>query len=267
MMNLRRFRILAVVCIVCTLFLFGCGREKLPQTTEPSSGPVPDSPTIPATQMPAETVMPTNPPAITEAAPTEAASRPVSPELPYLQKVTHADQSIFDGPGYDYAFAGTVKEAGTYTIVEEAWDVEDNLWGRLKSGAGWIDLTQVRKRIESPDALSANYADDLLLGSGNYHHYVRSSEEYALRIAFRARETLTDVRLYSMAFHETLELEEELFFLSRLEPEKPLVADLDFPGDMSTYAILFTDSSSNQTCLCISISGRNGTLELWEYEP
>lgn len=252
-----------IAVLILAALLCGCAGQ---DNTMPTPA-VTEAATSLATQPSAETVVSTEPSAATEAAPSEPAPEPTSPELPYLQKVTYADQSIFDGPGYDYAFVGTVKEAGTYTIVEEAWDVEDNLWGRLKSGAGWIDLTEVRLRIEFPDPLSANYADDFLLESGNYHHYVGSTEEYAVRIAFRAQETLTDVRLYSMVFYETMELADELFRLPHLEPEKPLVADLDFPGDMSTYAILFTDSNGSQVCLCISISGRNGTLELWEYEP
>ncbi len=246
------------------LILLLCGCTAAPEETtpsQPSAAPVTEAPTEEATEVPTEpaTAVPTE--AETEAA-TEEETKPTA--LPYLQKVSFADQSIFDGPGYDYFYVGTVKEAGTYTIVEEAWDPEDHLWGRLKSGAGWIDLTEVQQRLESPEPISANYADDLLLDSGNYHRYVGCTEEYAVCVAFRAQETLTDVRLYSMTFHETMELDEELFFLSRLEPGKPLVADLDFPGDMSTFAILFRDSAGIDRYFTVYISGRNGTLVLSE---
>ena len=258
-----RKRIAILAAMMSALLLWGCAaapEETLPPTEPPETQSAPavstEAPTEPATVPPMQ--------APTEAA-TEAETEPAA--LPYLQKVSFADQSIYDGPGYDYVFAGTVREAGTYTIVEEARDADDTLWGRLKSGAGWIDLTQVRQRLEAPEALSANYADDLLLDSGNFHHCVADPSDFAVQIAFRAHEPLTEVTLFAMKFTETMELAEELYFLSRLDPDRPLVANLGFPGDITSYAIRFTDSSGTVNCQCISISGRNGALELWDYEP
>lgn len=255
---------LAVLCLLAALSLAGCRSDAdvpLPtlQTVPPTAAPT----EAPTETQPPETEAHTEPPATEEAIVTEAPTQPPK-AVPYLQKVTYADQSIYGGPGYDYGFVGTVREAGTYTIVEEARDVEDNLWGRLKSGAGWIDLTEVRRRLESPELISANYADDLLLKSGNYHHFVGDDSEYAVHIAFRAHETLTDFTLCSMELTETMEVAEQIFFLSQLEPGKPLVADLDFPGDMSTYAVFFTDSRGTARQYTVSISGRNGAIELIE---
>ena len=242
-----------VIVILTALLLCGCATrpaETLPPTAAPETETtvqIPtEIPTEPATAAPTE--VPTE-------ATTEKATEPAV--LPYLQKVTFADQLIFSGPGYDYSYVGTVREAGTYTIVEEAWDAEDNLWGRLKSGAGWIDLTEVRLRLEFPEPISVGYTEDSMPGS-DYHHYVGCAEEYAVSLVFRAHEELTDLRLYSMTFNETMELHEELFTLSRLGPEKPLVAELDFPGDMTTFAILFTDSAGNDRYFTVYLSGRNG---------
>lgn len=47
--------------------------------------------------------------------------------------------SIYKGAGKDYGVSGTIT-GGIYTIVEES-----NGFGRLKSGAGWVDLTQIMK--------------------------------------------------------------------------------------------------------------------------
>lgn len=44
------------------------------------------------------------------------------------------------GPGIEYAINGTIRDRGIYTIVEEK-----NGWGRLKSGAGWINLYYTKK--------------------------------------------------------------------------------------------------------------------------
>lgn len=271
----RQLCFLLILAIACSIFA-GC-EEKAPAQTLPdptvmTEAMVPTEATE-GTEVIAETApQETAAPAVTEPAPTEpAATDPVVEEpqpeekFPYLQKVTHADQSIYGGPSYDYGFVDTVKLAGTYTIVEEAWDDEGNLWGKLKSGVGWIDLTEVRGRIASPPPVSANYADDLLLDGGNFEHFVADSSEYAVKIAFRANEVLTDVVFYSMQLMETeFEMDEALYSLPELTPDKPFVAQVLFPGDMSMYGIRFTDSSGHVRSYQITISGRNGSLFLME---
>lgn len=255
---MKKLILILLLLAVMASLLAGCGSDPVsePPVTQPTATepPATEAPTEPITQAPTQA---TEIPETTEPAPTEAS-------VPYLQRIPYADQSIYGGPGYDYGFAGTVKEAGTYTIVEETRDVEDNLWGRLKSGAGWVDLTDIRSEQRRNEPIRANYADDRLLLSGDYHHYTGSTSEYAVSIAFRANEDLTDVALCSMALTETMEVTEQLFFLPRLEPGKPLVADLEFPGDMTTYAVFFTDSSGNFREYTVSISGRNGALVLTE---
>jgi hypothetical protein len=54
---------------------------------------------------------------------------------PYLVKVGIPDLNIRKGPGVGYARTGKFTGVGTFTIVEE----QDG-WGKLKSGAGWICL-------------------------------------------------------------------------------------------------------------------------------
>lgn len=55
-------------------------------------------------------------------------------ELPYLVKVNYA-LNVRKGPSYDADIVGTIVDYGVYTIVEE-----ENGWGKLKSGFGWIKL-------------------------------------------------------------------------------------------------------------------------------
>ena len=253
---------LCLLLLVMLTLTVGCADAET-VVTEPAATVLPQI-TAPAVTEPdeEETMVPAQVPETQ--APAEATTQM---DVPYLLKVSCADQSIFDGPGYDYVFAGTVKLAGTYTIVEEQWDEEGNLWGRLKSGAGWIDLTDVRFREEFPAPVSANFADDLLLKSGNFHHCKADTSPYAVQIAFRAYESLRDVTLYAMEFTEDFECSDELYYLSSMEPDKPLVADLAFPGDMSTYTIAFTDESGAERHFRISISGRNGALTVWEDAP
>lgn len=55
--------------------------------------------------------------------------------VPFLVRVNSNALNIRKGPGTNYAIARTITDRGTYTIVEVSGD-----WGKLKSGAGWINL-------------------------------------------------------------------------------------------------------------------------------
>lgn len=78
----------------------------------------------------------------TAAAPAAPAA-PVS-GVPYNVRVSVPDLRIRTGPGTNYNPAGTIKP-GVYTIVSEATGAGAKLWGKLKSGAGWIALDYVEK--------------------------------------------------------------------------------------------------------------------------
>lgn len=186
--------------------------------------------------------------------------------VPYKQKVKRADQSIFAGPGSTYSWVGTTEEPGTFTITTEVRDETGNLWGRLKSGKGWINLTEVKETAKSTLLISANYADRALLDGGNYHHCIADDSEYMVQVAFRAYEKLTNISLFEIIITEEADLEEEVFSLSEMDRKKPLVADLGFPGDMSMYGIRFTDKNGKEYTYAVAISGRDGSLELFPYK-
>ena len=59
---------------------------------------------------------------------------------PYTVKVTAGSLTIRKGPGTNTANAGTIKDKGIYTIVDEADGPGAAKWGKLKSGAGWVKL-------------------------------------------------------------------------------------------------------------------------------
>lgn len=65
--------------------------------------------------------------------------RKAGPKLPYLVRVTK-EMEIRKGPGTGYGKADRKCPVGLFTIVEVK-----NGWGRLKSGAGWIQLSKTEK--------------------------------------------------------------------------------------------------------------------------
>lgn len=64
---------------------------------------------------------------------------------PYLVKITAHTLNIRAGAGTNHKVVGTVKEKGVYTIVEEKTGTGAKLWGKLKSGVGWVSLDFVTK--------------------------------------------------------------------------------------------------------------------------
>lgn len=250
-----------------TLLLGACGEEPVGQTTLPAETTTPSATlTQEETTLPRETAVPVATTVSTEVpAPTGTPTEPEAAELPYQQPIHHADQSIYDGPGYDYVFVGTVREKGTYTIVEEVRDYEGNLWGRLKSGAGWVDLTQIRSPEYAESLISANYADEYLLQHGAFHYCPCEESEYCSTIAFRAYGTLRNVEIFAYELrNDGFFPGDPFFFLEEWTADMPLVAELSFPGDMSTYGIRFIDETGISHVFEICISGRNGSLILSE---
>ena len=259
------------ILLILTMLLAGCVVEPVDSTTDQISEQTTDQATIPPVTDDEQTVPVENPPSTAiedstpETSPEPADTEETDSKLPYTQRIERFDQSIYQGPGYDYVFVGTVRERGAYTIVEEVEDGEGNLWGKLKSGIGWVDLTEIRSEDYANALISANYADENLLLHGAYHHCPGDDLEYAIPIAFRAYGKLRDVTLFGFEFSgDDYVPGEDFFTLSEMTEEMPLVAELVFPGDMSMYGIRFVDETGATHVYSIYISGRNSALILTE---
>lgn len=184
-------------------------------------------------------------------------------ETPYAGKLP-AWASIFDGPGYDFAYTKLVGMDGVYTIVEEVLDDDGNVWGKLKSGAGWVDLTGIKHTETLPAIIS--FADEELLESGRYIFQKADPSEYSVKIAIRANDLVKDPVFTSMTYEETYWMtDKRLYSAWRLRSTKPLVIEVTFWGDMTSFGFGYTDEYGIERAYMISISGRNGFLEVTEY--
>ena len=247
-------QIIAIITLLAvSLSLFGCGiirRAPEQPATEPATEPVTEPVTEPATE-------PVTEPA-TE--PTTVPTEPTQPEEENLQEVKAVGAYIFDEPSYD---GGVVQPmpTGTYTIVKEQRDDEGNLWGKLKSGLGWICLTDIRN-FDEPVAIGEPDPD--MKKKGNYKEIVIHDSEYAFPVVIQACEKLTEVSLYSCELGDTdMEPTEWIGGVDTLAKGKLLVVWLEFPGDFSTFQLDVVDSSGNSHSYQMATSGRNGTLSVW----
>ena len=71
---------------------------------------------------------------------------PTSSSVPYIVRITAKALNVRKGPGTNYSVVKTlVNDQNAYTITEESSGTGATLWGRLKSGIGWISLDYTKK--------------------------------------------------------------------------------------------------------------------------
>ena len=209
------------------------------------------------TSAPAETTLPpVTEPVIETTAPVETTA-PAARE--YTLRIEDPETMLYAGPAFLSGAVAMVEEAGTYTIVEEAQDRDGNTWGKLKSGAGWICLTE--------PALAPIYADYAAESFNAYHAYWSDETDYITSIGFTPAEKLTNVRFGLLDWFETesWQMAEELYTMDEIDPDHAFLAQVVFWGDMTTYGISFTDADGAERHFAVSISGKDGSLICQEY--
>ena len=232
-----------LICILLALCMVLCAC-----TGAPAGTTAPDETTVPT--LPAETTAPT------ETAPPETTA-PAFRE--YTHRIEDPETMIYAGPAFLSGAVALVEEAGVYTIVEEALDADGNTWGRLKSGAGWICLTE--------PALAPIYADYAQESFNAYHAYWSDETDCITAIGFTPGEKLTDVKFGLLDWFETesWQMAEELYTMDEIDPDHAFLAQVVFWGDMTTYGISFTDADGAVRHFAVSISGKDGSLICQEY--
>ena len=61
-------------------------------------------------------------------------------DSPQLVRINTTDLNIRKGPGTDFDIVGTVHKPEVYTVVAQSGGRGARVWGKLKSGAGWISM-------------------------------------------------------------------------------------------------------------------------------
>jgi len=69
-----------------------------------------------------------------------SATTPTATAATFKVRVIASELNIRSGPGTKFATNGSIKDKGVYTII-----AEQNGWGKLKSGAGWISLSFTKR--------------------------------------------------------------------------------------------------------------------------
>jgi hypothetical protein len=201
----------------------------------------------------------------------ETSSEHVDAFEPYVTKISRADFPIYKGVGYETGFASYVKKASAYTIIEEAEDDFGNLWGRLKSGAGWIDLTRLEKEEARGPVLTLLTLTDQVLNNGNFLHCPASTEEFATQILLKANVELVRIEFYPTYIGDDNSLFEEPTTYTQLNCRANtfLLVDVSFPGDLSEYGIRAIDKDGfvHRYSIYSNLSGEGDDYMMYSYAP
>lgn len=261
---MKKYLAAALVAVII-LLLCGCS-TKDPNYTQQTTA----STTLPSE--PTEATAPLNMEETTVSPTTQATETTVPPttekptkDVPYLKSLA-ADVPIYDAPGGSYK--RDVGENGVYTIVEERYDTAGNLWGRLKSGVGWVMLTETPVPPVTTPSVAAP-ATVIKVSTANKEdlqkdHYaaVLDQSTSTIHALLKTDFTLTNFKIYSTRFDNSgLVREQELYSLESFTSEKPIIAHISLPGDFSAYIITF-DYNGTSYVYHLGESGLDGSLYL-----
>jgi len=220
-----------VLVLLCSLAMAGCnsGDESIVERDpkQPTAATI-IAPTAPSEETTLPPTEPTEPP---------KPERPFATAYPYMEEIP-AEACVFKSADPNSAFVQTIGDDGTFTIKEEVRGENGDLWGRLKSGIGWVNLSNPYCDGEQlPPVTISRAGKEVLAG---YHHSAVVHTEYIRKISLMAHETVTDLRI---VFTNAGEIGDTVYSQDILEPGTPLVAHLSFAGDFYGYNIHYKDAN------------------------
>ena len=115
-------------------------------------------------------------------------------------------------------------------------------------------------RVLRPDATFFAVFDDT-------ETFVHDDGDYSTEIAFCPTRDLQDFKFLSIAWQDSDDggvfySVEELYSTDTLTPERPLLVQISFPGDMPSTGISYTDADGATQYYAVSESGYDGSLVL-----
>ena len=105
---------------------------------------------------------------------------------------------------------------------------------------------------------------------GGHDEYGLNDNTLTVEVVFTAESTVTDFKLLSISMQDYDDAgnftfaAEEVYSQPELTPERPLVAGMEFLGDIPNNGISFTDADGNVKYYAVDMSGRDSSLFLLE---
>lgn len=161
-------------------------------------------------------------------------------EVPYVKSFGEG-RFVYQTPSFDGIQIMALNK-GSYTILSETYDFSGNLWGELKSGAGWVCLDDVE---EFPAGNTQGvHIYDFGFVRGNKGNYVTYSpdpnSEYSQSLCIQAMEDLSSVLVFEAPIHYggDTPLNYVLASHGALAKGQGMVVNLQFVGHGSGYLVM-----------------------------
>lgn len=189
---------------------------------------------------------------------------------------------------FSYEKEGNFSEVGYYQNASGVWDpaeseelkiTSDEFW-RIWEGllaetrpVGLIPLSEYAREEVPSDAptVRARWAEDALPEYSDYDEFSASDHELRVRVLYETDRAVRDFRVLGLTFEDfgsdgkPVYTEEELYRQDRLTPERPLVVELVFYGDLPNNGFSYVDADGEVRKFAVSLSGLDGSLTAVEY--
>lgn len=165
--------------------------------------------------------------------------------------------------------------------------------GMAQSGGASAGQAGAASSIQSPEAdgsdrspegedlpspalppVTADYAqEELLEREGDYDYFQADEGEWQVKLAFTARERVTDLQyvelnldFYDQEGELCYGVGEVFYTQEELTPQRPLVVGMVFYGDVANRGLTYVDGQGEAHCVSINMSGEDGSILLVEEE-
>lgn len=121
----------------------------------------------------------------------------------------------------------------------------------------------------APATLSVVLADDTAFPA-DYDSYSEGTTDYSVRALLTTDRTVTDLRLVTLTVGDdgsgglVYTTGETLYQAASFGPDRPLLWETSFAGDLPERAVVYTDADGSVHQLALSLSGADGSLLLTE---
>lgn len=155
---------------------------------------------------------------------------------------------------------------------EDFWEKCDELIKQVKD----IDLIPFSSFETTGEGLTeplvdAQWADDFSGNLSDYDEFTADDSDARVRVLFTAKAPSKSFKVYALTFNDVDEdgkinyQTQEIYFADTLMPQRPLVVEMTFYGDMPSYGISYVDETGATRLFSVNLSGEDGSLLLSEF--
>lgn len=135
-----------------------------------------------------------------------------------------------------------------------------------------MQLTPFAAYTSSAFTVLARWAKDALVDYSNYDEFTADESDARVRILLSSDSPLADFKVLSITALDADEggtlrfVSQVLHAQDSLNPDRPLVLNMTFFGDLPSYAISYTDENGTEKIFALTLSGKDGSLQLTPIE-